>query len=62
MVAAEPLEYTFWSKIRSRRWQCDRKRCRDAASKRPQSLAGHDKPFFGVIQGSHDSSLLTICP
>ena len=22
----EPLEYTFWSKIRSRRWQCDMER------------------------------------
>jgi len=35
----------FLSKTCSRRWQCDRKRCRDAASKCPQSLAGHDKPF-----------------
>ena len=23
MEATEPLEYTFWSKIRSRRWHCD---------------------------------------
>ena len=24
MVAAEPLKYLFWPKIRSRRWQCDK--------------------------------------
>ena len=46
MGAAEPLEYPFWSKYRAVRWQCDRKRCCDAASKCPQSLAGQDEPFF----------------
>jgi len=48
MGTAEPLEYPFWykKKIRSLRWQCDRERCLDAASKCPQSLAGHDEPFF----------------
>ena len=45
MGDTEPLEYPFWSNIRSRRWQCDRKRCRDAASKCPQSLAEHNEPF-----------------
>ena len=33
MGAAEPLEYHFLSKLRSRRWQCDQQRRRDAASK-----------------------------
>jgi len=48
MGNAEPLEYPpfFLKKILSRRWQCDRERCRDAASKCPQSLAGEDGPFF----------------
>ena len=45
MGAAEPLEYPFWSKIRSRRWQCDRERCCDAASMCLQSLARHNEPF-----------------
>ena len=45
MVAAEPLKYLFWPKIRSGRWQCDREHCHDAASKCPQSLTGHDEPF-----------------
>ena len=44
--AAEPLEYPSWSKIRSQRWQCDRERCRDAASKRSQPLAERDEPVF----------------
>ena len=35
-------EIPFWPKILSRRWQCDREYCRDAASKCPQSLAGHE--------------------
>ena len=56
--AAVPLEYNFWSKIRSWRWQCDRELCRDAAPKCQQSLAGHDEPFFWVVQGTHDS---TVC-
>ena len=55
--AAEPLEFPFWSKIRSRRWQCDREHCHDAASKYLQSLAGHNEPFFWVIQGPHDSTV-----
>ena len=46
MGAAEPLEYPFCSYIRSRRWQCDREHCCDATSKCPQSLAGHNEPFF----------------
>jgi len=50
MVAAEPLKYLFWPKIRSRRWQCDRKHCRDAASKCPQSLAEHDETFLWVVK------------
>jgi hypothetical protein len=29
--------------------------CRDAASKCPQSLAGHDEHFFCVVQGPSDS-------
>jgi hypothetical protein len=33
MGAAELLEYTFWSKHHSRRWQYDRDHSRDAASK-----------------------------
>ena len=45
MLAAEPMKYLLWLKIRSRRWQCDRQHCRDAASKCPKSLAGHDDPF-----------------
>jgi hypothetical protein len=28
------------------RWQCERERFRDAASKCPQFLVGHDEPFF----------------
>jgi hypothetical protein len=35
--ASEPLEYPFWSKRHSRRWQCDRERSRDAASKCPHA-------------------------
>jgi len=46
MVAEEPLKYLLWPNIHSRRWQCDREHCRDVASKCPQSLAGHDEPFF----------------
>jgi len=46
MVAAEPLKYLFWPKIRSRKWQCDREHCCNAASKCPQSLAGHDELFL----------------
>jgi hypothetical protein len=34
--AAEPLEYPFWSKLRSRRWQCDQERSH-AASKCPHA-------------------------
>jgi hypothetical protein len=37
MVAAEPLKYLFWPKVRLRRWQCDREHCRDAASKCPRA-------------------------
>ena len=44
--AVEPLEYPFWLKIHSQRWQCDRECCRDSASKCLQSLVGHDEPFF----------------
>jgi hypothetical protein len=33
MGVSEPLEYPFWSKCRSRRWQGDREHSRDAASK-----------------------------
>jgi hypothetical protein len=33
MGADEPLEYPFLSKLRSRRWQCDREHSHDAASK-----------------------------
>ena len=57
MGSAETLDYPFWSKICSPRWQCDRERCRDAASKCPQSLTLHDEPFFWVVQGPHDSTL-----
>ena len=57
MGTAEPLEYPFWSKLPSRRWQCDRGRCRDAASKCLQSLPGHDEPFFWIVQGAHDSTV-----
>ena len=57
MGAVEPLEYPFWSKMHSQRWQCDREHCRDAASKCLQSLAGHDEPFFRVIQGPHDRTV-----
>jgi hypothetical protein len=35
MAASEPLEYPFWSKRHSRRWQCDRERSHDAASMCP---------------------------
>jgi len=56
-VAAEPLKCLFWPKIRSRRWQCDREHCRDAASKCPQTLAGHDELFFLDVQGPHDSTV-----
>jgi hypothetical protein len=31
--------------------------CCDAASKCPQSLAGHNEPFFRVIQGPHSSTV-----
>ena len=55
--AAEPLEYPFWSNILSLKWQCDRECCHDAASKCPQSLAGHDEPFFRVVQGPHVSTV-----
>ena len=53
----------FGQKIRSRRWQCERK-VRDTASKCPQSLAGHDETFLWVLQGPHDITLylLTVCP
>ena len=56
MGAVEPLEYPFWLKILSQRWQCDRERCRDAVSMCPQSLARHDEPFF-LSQGPHDSTV-----
>jgi len=57
MVAAEQLIYIFWPKLLSRRWQCDSERCRDAASKCPQNLAGHDEPFFWVVQGPQESTI-----
>jgi hypothetical protein len=47
---AEPLEYPFWSKICSWRWQCDRKPCCDAASKCPQSQAGTMNPFSELFK------------
>jgi hypothetical protein len=37
MGAAELLEYTFWSKHRSWRWQCDSECTHDAASKGPHA-------------------------
>jgi hypothetical protein len=37
MEAAEPLEYPFWSKLSSRRWQCDREHSGHAASKCPHA-------------------------
>jgi hypothetical protein len=37
MWALEPLEYPFWSKLHSWRWQCDKERSRDAASKCPHA-------------------------
>ena len=57
MGATELPEYPLWSKIRSRRWQCDREHCRDAASKCLRSLVGQDEPFFWVVQGPHDSTV-----
>jgi hypothetical protein len=37
MGASESLKDPFWSKLRSRRWQCDRKRSRDATSECPHA-------------------------
>jgi hypothetical protein len=37
MRAAEPLEYIFWSKHLSQRWQCERERSRHAASNCPHA-------------------------
>jgi hypothetical protein len=37
MWAAEPLEYPLLLKLRSRRWQCDKERSRDAASNCPHA-------------------------
>jgi hypothetical protein len=43
MRASESLEYPYWSKFLSRRWQCDRGRSRDAASKCPHAqFLGHN--------------------
>ena len=56
MGGVEPLEYPFWSKIHSWRWQRDGEHC-CAASKCLQSLAGHDEPFFWVVLGHHYSTV-----
>ena len=39
MGAAEPPEYPLWSKIPSWRWQCDKERCRDAASPQVSAIS-----------------------
>jgi hypothetical protein len=46
---AEPLEYTFWSKLRARKWLCDRERNRDAASKCPHSQFLGQNVVHGLV-------------
>jgi len=58
----ELLEYSFWSKILSLRWQSDRERCCGAAFKCLQSLAGHDVLFLSRSRISRQYCLLTVCP
>ena len=48
-------------RIHSCRWQCDGERCRDATSKCPKFLVGHNEPFFWVVQGPHYCTDRSVC-
>jgi hypothetical protein len=50
----DPLEYIFWSKHHSQRWQCDRECSRHAASKCPHAqFLGQNVVDGLVIQIQH---------